>query len=250
MSDTQIDTPAPATEVADAPVVEQSAIATAEVASTDATTSVAVTPAEPVAEPVAPVSEVASTDATTSVAVAPAEQAPTNATAQAAEPVAAAGVALDVQSSELALVATSTATNELTEQQKKAVASLLEKTTELAKSLVQDGALGPLGVTRLIGSLMKNAEGLQVDGSTLKGSDKKKVVLEVGKQIINTYVTGEHKATVVSLYDGLAEPTLEAMIDMSRGVNFTTAAMHIINDKEAQVAVVNAIRVCGGFKCC
>lgn len=162
----------------------------------------------------------------------------------------AAGVALDAPSSELTPVETATATNELTENQKKAVASLLEKTTELAKSLVQDGSLGPLGVTKLIASLMKNAEGLQVDGAALKGSDKKKVVLEVGKQIINTYVTGEHKATVASLYDGLAEPTLEAMIDMSRGVNFTTAAMHIINDKEAQVAVVNAIRGCGGFKCC
>lgn len=168
--------------------------------------------------------------------VAEAVAAPAEATAEAA------GVAI-----ELAPVV---ATNELSEQQKKAVASLLEKTTELAKSLVQDGSLGPLGVTKLIGSLMKNAEGLQIDGTALKGSDKKKVVLEVGKQIINTYVTGEHKATVISLYDGLAEPTLEAMIDMSRGVNFTTAAMHIINDKEAQVAVVNAIRGCGGFKCC
>jgi hypothetical protein len=216
MSDTQIDTPVIEQVAEVASVAEVVATPSAESVSTDATKSVA----EAVAAPVEATAEAAGT-AQTEV--------------RAAEP-AAAGVAI-----ELAPVV---ATNELSEQQKKAVASLLEKTAELAKSLVQDGSLGPLGVTKLIGSLMKNAEGLQVDGTALKGSDKKKVVLEVGKQIINTYVTGEHKATVASLYDGLAEPTLEAMIDMSRGVNFATAAMHIINDKEAQVAVVNAAKGC------
>ena len=194
--------------------------------------------------------DISAVEVTATTVATPAESATVPAAVEVIAEPTAAGVALDAPSSELTPVETATATNELTESQKKAVASLLEKTTELAKSLVQDGSLGPLGVTKLIGSLMKNAEGLQVDGAALKGSDKKKVVLEVGKQIINTYVTGEHKATVVSLYDGLAEPTLEAMIDMSRGVNFTTAAMHIINDKEAQVAAVNAIRGCGGCKCC
>jgi hypothetical protein len=139
--------------------------------------------------------------------------------------------------------------NELTEAQKKAITSLLAQTTDFAKTLVQDGKLGALSMTKLIGNLMKNAESLQVDGNAIKGSDKKKVVLEVGKQLIATHVSGEHKATVIELYDGLAEPTLEAMIDMSRGVNFATAAMHIINDKEAQVAVGNAARRCVGFCC-
>jgi polyhydroxyalkanoate synthesis regulator phasin len=202
----------------------------------------------PVAEPVAAPAEVAAPAAEPVAAPAEPVAAPAEPVAAPAEPVAAAGVAIELAAVPAA-AAPVTQTNELTEAQKKAVTSLLEKTSEFAKTLVQDGKLGALSMTKLIGNMMKNAESLQVDGNAIKGSDKKKVVLEVGKQLIQTYVAGEHKATVIELYDGLAEPTLEAMIDMSRGVNFATAAMHIINDKEAQVAVGNAARRCIGFCC-
>ncbi len=138
---------------------------------------------------------------------------------------------------------------ELSETQKKAITSLLGQTTDFAKTLVQDGSMGTLSMTKLIGNLMKNAESLQVDGAKLKGVDKKGVVLEVGKQLISAHVAEERRATVVELYDGLAEPTLEAMIDMSRGVNFATVAMNVVQDKNVQVVVGKAARSCVGFCC-
>lgn len=186
------------------------------------------TPVEHTSPDAAPVEVVATVPATVEIAT------------PAPAPAPAAGVAIE-------LAPVPAPANELTDIQKKAIASLLEKSTEFAKSLIKDGMLGTLSITKLIGYLMKNAETLQVDGDAIKGSDKKKVVLEVGKQLIITYVTNGQKTTVVELYDSLAEPTLEAMIDMSHGVNFTTAALHVLNDKEAQVVINNAARWCFGF---
>ena len=160
---------------------------------------------------------------------------------QAAPVAVAAGIAIELAVQPVAQ------TNELSEVQKKAVASLLAQTKDFVKLLVQNGQLGTLSMTKIICYLMKNAETLQVDGDTIKGSDKKKVVLEVGKLVIAENVSAEQKAAVIELYDGLAEPTLEAMIDMSHGVNVATIAEHLIDNKQVQVAVGTAARRCIGF---
>jgi hypothetical protein len=164
--------------------------------------------------------------------------------AEAATP--AAGVVVEQSAP---VQAPSAAGSQLSEAQKKAITSLLGQTTDFAKTLVQDGSMGALSMTKLIGNLMKNAESLQVDGTKLKGAEKKDVVLEVGKQLLTTIIPEERRATVVELYNALAEPTLEAMIDMSRGVNFATVAMNIVQDKEVQVVVGKAARSCVSFCC-
>ena len=92
---------------------------------------------------------------------------------------------------------------------------------------------------------MKKVEDLQVDGNKLSGADKKKVVLEAGKQLLSSKLIND--STILELYNTLAEQTIEAMIDMSRGVNFATVDMNIINDNEVQVAVGNVARKCLGF---
>jgi hypothetical protein len=83
----------------------------------------------PVAEPVAAPAEVAAPAAEPVAAPAEPVAAPAEPVAAPAEPVAAAGVAIELAAVPAA-AAPVTQTNELTEAQKKAVASLLEKTSE------------------------------------------------------------------------------------------------------------------------
>lgn len=130
---------------------------------------------------------------------------------------------------------------ELTEIQQKAITSLLVDANQLIGELTSN----PFAVTKVISVFMKKAETLQVDGNKLGGADKKKVVLEAGKQLLASKLSND--STILELYNALAEPTLEAMIDMSRGVNFATVAMNVISDNEVQVAVGNAARSCLRF---
>lgn len=131
--------------------------------------------------------------------------------------------------------------SELSEVQQKAIASLLADVKEVVGELSSNA----FAVTKVISVLMKKAETLQVGGNKLCGADKKKVVLEAGKQVLSSKL--ENDSTILELYNALAEPTLEAMIDMSRGVNFATVAMNVISDNEVQVAVSNVARKCLGF---
>jgi hypothetical protein len=139
------------------------------------------------------------------------------------------------------LVTSQQQVSELTELQQKAIASLIAEVKEVVGELSSNA----FAVTKVISVLMKKVETLQVDGRKLNGADKKKVVLEAGKQVLSSKLSND--SSIMQLYNALAEPTIEAMIDMSRGVNFATVAMNIISDNEVHVAVGNAARKCLGF---
>jgi hypothetical protein len=187
----------------------------------------------PVAE-VAPVTEAPVVEAP--IAEAPVAEAPAVEAPVAEAPVAEAPVAeAPVASNEIVTL------SELSEVQQKAIASLIVEVKELVGELSSNA----FAVTKVISVLMKKVETLQVDGNKLNGADKKKVVLEAGKQVLNSKLSND--STIMELYNALAEPTIEAMIDMSRGVNFATVAMNIISDNEVQVAVGSVARKCLGF---
>lgn len=109
----------------------------------------------------------------------------------------------------------------LTEDQKKLATQLYDSTKEAIKSFITDPSLNnTIKITKTISQLIKQLEGVKVDGKSLSGVDKKAVAIQLGRILIKE-VTPDDKgeAEILMVYDLVAEPTLEAMIDVSKVVN-------------------------------
>jgi len=109
----------------------------------------------------------------------------------------------------------------LTEDQKKLATQLYDSTKEAIKSFITDPSLNnTIKITKTISQLIKQLEGVKVDGKSLSGVDKKAVAIQLGRILIKE-VTPDDKgeAEILMIYDLVAEPTLEAMIDVSKVVN-------------------------------
>ena len=109
----------------------------------------------------------------------------------------------------------------LTEDQKKLANLIYESTKGLIKDFISDSSLNnTVKITKTLGQLIKQLEGAKVDGKSPSGGDKKAVAIQVGRILIKE-VTPDDKgeAEILKVYDLVAEPTLEAMIDVSRAVN-------------------------------
>ena len=109
----------------------------------------------------------------------------------------------------------------LTEDQKKLATQLYDSTKEAIKSFITDPSLNStIKITKTISQLIKQLEGVKVDGKSLSGVDKKAVAIQLGRILIKE-VTPDDKgeAEILMVYDLVAEPTLEAMIDVSKVVN-------------------------------
>lgn len=135
---------------------------------------------------------------------------------------AAAGTAVEVVRAASEIVIVTAAPAGLTAVQKAAVAAVIGTMKETATSILADTSA--LAVTVLLGKLVKAVEGLSISGARLAGADKKAVVLEVGKQLIAEVVPAEQRGIVLSIYELAAEPTLEAMVDVSRTLNIGVLA--------------------------
>ena len=109
----------------------------------------------------------------------------------------------------------------LTEDQKKLATQLYDSTKEAIKSFITDPSLNnTVKITKTISQLIKQLEGVKVDGKSLSGVDKKAVAIQLGRILIKE-VTPDDKgeAEILMVYDLVAEPILETMIDVSKVVN-------------------------------
>ena len=72
----------------------------------------------------------------------------------------------------------------------------------------------------IISTCIKIIEKTKVINKKIEGSDKKQIVLELGKIIINTEIDNASITDVINpIYDSLAEEVLETLIDVSSHVN-------------------------------
>ena len=72
----------------------------------------------------------------------------------------------------------------------------------------------------IISTCIKIIEKTKVNNKKIEGSDKKQIVLELGKIIINTEIDNASITDVINpIYDSLAEEVLETLIDVSSHVN-------------------------------
>jgi hypothetical protein len=107
----------------------------------------------------------------------------------------------------------------LTEFEKDLVQRLYDNGKDLTQSILTDSTSdNSMKITQLIAQLMILMD--KLPGEKISGPVKKAVALELGKALIKDLVQeNTTRVKILLLYDVLAEPTLETMIDVSRVVN-------------------------------
>jgi hypothetical protein len=106
----------------------------------------------------------------------------------------------------------------LTEDQKKLAAYIYDSTKSAVQSFISDRSINnTIKITMTIGQLIKQLEYVKIAGKAPTGADKKTVAIQLGRILIKEVAPDDKEIFII--YDLIAEPTLEAMIDVSKVVN-------------------------------
>ncbi len=118
----------------------------------------------------------------------------------------------------------------LTDEQKKLATTIYDSVKLALQDFISDPNVNnTVKITKTIGQVIKHLENSNIDGKIPSGADKKAVAIQLGRILIKE-VTPDDKgeAEILVVYDLIAEPTLEAMIEVSKVVN---VAVHEIATK-------------------
>ena len=118
----------------------------------------------------------------------------------------------------------------LTEYQKQIVKVIYDEIKPLIKSIIDElknidvNDISPEDISKkiftIVTTCIKIVEKTKVNHQKISGSDKKQIVLELGKIIINTEIKDTTITDIINpIYDVLAEEVLETVIDVSSHVN-------------------------------
>jgi len=112
-------------------------------------------------------------------------------------------------------------TTKLTEEQKKILKHVYEHAKTVTKPILEDRTVEiSVKIAQTIAEIVKMLEYVQINQQKLSGSNKKAVALELGRLLIIEILQDESiKKEVLTVYDIIAEQTLEIMINVSRKVN-------------------------------
>jgi len=106
----------------------------------------------------------------------------------------------------------------LTDEQKKLTLQIYDSIKSTVKDIIPDETINEtVKITKTVGHIIKQLETIKVDNKSSSGTDKKAVAIQLGRILIKELTFDETK--ILTLYDIIAEPMLEAMIDVSKVVN-------------------------------
>ncbi len=127
--------------------------------------------------------------------------------------------------------------NSLTSVQKKLIALVYDKAKEAVETIISDQSLDTiLKVTLMLGQIIKLLENITLDGNKIQGDMKKQVAIELGRLLIKDLVQEEsRRATILGLYDLLADKTLETMVGVSKVLN--VAVQNAVDNVVEEVSV-------------
>lgn len=107
----------------------------------------------------------------------------------------------------------------LSEDQKKLATSIYDSIKQAVEGFISDPDVNStIKITKVISQVIKQLENTKIEGKTVTGADKKVVAIQLGRILIKE-VTPDDKEEILIVYDLVAEPTLEAMIEVSKVVN-------------------------------
>lgn len=109
----------------------------------------------------------------------------------------------------------------LSDDQKKLAANIYDIVKPSIERFVNDPNVNnTIKITKIIGQVIKHIESTKINGKTVSGTDKKVVVIQLGRILIKEVIPDDKNETeILMIYDLIAEPTLEAMIEVSKVVN-------------------------------
>jgi hypothetical protein len=111
--------------------------------------------------------------------------------------------------------------NTLNDEQKQVIKIVYEKSKHTTESILKDSKIDPtIKVTQTLAQIIKIVEYVKINDKKIVGSSKKQIVIYLGRLIMNEVLEdNELKQRILSIYDLVAEQTLEAIIDVSHVVN-------------------------------
>jgi dGTP triphosphohydrolase len=112
---------------------------------------------------------------------------------------------------------------ELSPRQKEIVAQLYEVSKEAAKRIFSVSSLDHvMNISRLLAEIVKLTEKASYRGEKIPGSEKKAIVLELGRQLLqDPEVLSDELARAAAgmAYEAMGESLLETLLDVSKHVN-------------------------------
>lgn len=112
---------------------------------------------------------------------------------------------------------------ELSPRQKEVVAQLYEVSKETAKRIFSVASLDHvMNIGRLLAEIVKLTEKASYRGEKIPGSEKKAIVLELGRQLLQDpeVLSDELARTAAGMaYEAMGEALLETLVDVSKHVN-------------------------------
>lgn len=111
--------------------------------------------------------------------------------------------------------------NRLTAEQKNIVKLIYNTAKETVEGILTTANVSDvIKITQSIAAIIKLLEMVTINNAKVAGSNKKKVALELTKDLIKDIIKDESmKANIIAMYDMVAEQTLETLIDVSRTLN-------------------------------
>jgi hypothetical protein len=115
----------------------------------------------------------------------------------------------------------------LSDDQKKLATTIYDSVKDSIKDFISDPNVNnTIKITKTLGQVIKQLETTHIDGKVITGADKKAVAIQLGRILIKEVMPDDKgEAEVLMMYDMIAEPTLEAMIEVSKVVNVAVQEM-------------------------
>ena len=121
---------------------------------------------------------------------------------------------------------------ELTSYQKAVVDKIFEVSKDTIKEVIETPEMADaLVVTIAVGNLVKLIENLKINNKSLSSQNKKAIVLHLGKLLLSELLPEtRNKANILGIYDLIAEPTLEKLIDVGSNINVVNNIVETVSD--------------------
>ena len=107
-------------------------------------------------------------------------------------------------------------------QYRSTVVKIYNISKNTVKEAVETGLFGCKFSSR---NLVKLVENIEINDKPLSGKNKKEVVLFIGRLLLKDLLPDSNRDTILGMYDLLAEPTLEKLIDVGKNIKVMSSSI-------------------------
>ena len=136
--------------------------------------------------------------------------------------------------------------NTLTPIQKETLSVVFDDVKDTVQHIMIDNDVAPqIKIMQLISRIIKTVQDVCAMKSALTGADKKAIALECGRKCIK--MMKDH-LDILMLYDTIAEPALETMLELSRKMKPVQAIATAVTEQPSQECCMGLFAACMSLK--